>query len=474
MTSSAGIPDDAYLDVSKLLPNGRHLIGGEWITGHNDEQIDVLNPATQEYIASIPRGVEHDINAAVEAAEKAYPAWREMSPTKRGELLYRWAELCAEHELEIGKIECMEVGHAPLPPGLISGMLKYTAGLADKIEGQSLPTNNYDLMALTLRDPFGVCGILIPWNGPSWSFPKRIGSPLAAGNTVVVKPAEDAPLTLLYMVKLAHEAGIPDGVINVVTGYGPEAGEALTRHTSIRKLSFTGSPETGTRVMEAAAQNLVPVHLELGGKSPQVVLKDADLDKAIPAITMSIVANTGQACAAGSRVLVHEDIHDKVVNRLRESFSKVKVGRWFEMGAMGPLINEKQGKRVLSYIEAGKEEGATLAYGGNRLTEEPFDKGWFIEPTLFTDVKPGMRIEQEEIFGPVLSVIKFTDEEEAMRIANGTRYGLVSAVWTKDVHKAVKLSRHMEAGLVSINTIMGMGAIGVPAGGFKHSGFGRI
>lgn len=474
MTGPERTPEDASFDIGKLLPDGQHLIGGKWVGAHGGETIDVLNPATQDRIARVPRGRASDVDDAVKAAEAALPEWKAMNPQRRGQLLMAWADLCQKYENELDLIECLEVGHGSLLPSAIPGMLRYTAGLADKIEGQSLATTNLDQLALTLRDPFGVCGILIPWNGPGWSFPKRIAAPLAAGNTVVVKPAEDAPLTLLYMVKLAHEAGIPDGVINVVTGYGAEAGDALTGHPGIRKLSFTGSTVTGTRVMQRAAENLVPVHLELGGKSPQIVFPDAPLEAAIRAITISIVANTGQACAAGSRVIVHESMHDEVVERLLESFAKVKVGPWYEKGAMGPLINEKQGRRVLEYIETGKKEGAKLIFGGNRLSGPVFDGGWFVEPTLFDDVTEDMTIAQEEIFGPVLAIIKVPSEEEALRIANGTNYGLVSAVWTRDASRAVRIARRLEAGLVSINGFMGMGALGVPAGGFKHSGFGRI
>ena len=474
MTIAQSIPADARIDVATLLPEGRHIINGDWIEAHGGETIAVLNPATQEVIASVPRGGESDIDAAVKAAEAALPEWKAMSPVARAQLLYRWADLCERHEAELDIIECLEVGHGSLRPSLIPGMFRYTAGLADKIEGQSLATTSLDQMALTLRDPFGVCGILIPWNGPGWSFPKRVAAPLAAGNTVVVKPAEDAPLTLLYMIKLAHEAGFPPGVINAVCGYGPEAGDALTGHHGVRKISFTGSGQTGTRVMQRAAEHLAPVHLELGGKSPQVVFPDAPMDAAVRAITLSIVANTGQACAAGSRVIVHEDVHDELVERLRESFAKVKVGPWYEQGAMGPLINEKQGRRVLDFIATGSSEGATLAFGGKRLSGGVYDGGWFVEPTLFTDVTPDMTIAQEEIFGPVLAVIKVGSEEEALSIANGTRYGLVSAVWTSDAGRAVRMARRLEAGLVSINTFMGMGALGVPAGGFKQSGFGRI
>ena len=460
-----------------MTPDGCHLINGELVPARSRATIDVLDPSDGSLIARVARGGAADVDDAVSAAQAALPAWRDTSPAERGELLHRWAELADEHDDVINRLEAAEVGH-PVGPSPIVARLKYLAGKADKVLGLSLPTRSPDLLGLTLREPYGVVGAIIPWNAPGPFTVFNTAPAMAAGNTVILKPGEDAPLTALYLGRLACEAGIPPGVLNIVTGFGAEAGAALPAHPGVRKMAFTGSPATGAAVMAACARNLIPLQLELGGKSPQILFPDADLARALPAVVASITANTGQVCAAGSRLLVPDSLHDAVVEELTRRFAAVRVGPWTAPADMGPLINAKQERRVLDYIATGLAEGAELAYGGRKLEGAPYDKGFFVEPTIFDRVRPEMRIAQEEIFGPVLSVLSYRDgdEDSAVSLANGTRYGLTATVWTRDVGRAVRVARRIEAGQVAVNIVGDggpRGAIGAPFGGYKNSGFGR-
>lgn len=456
-----------------LLVDGAQLIGGEWVPSVTGRTIEVINPANREVLARIPRSDAADVDAAVDAAERAFPAWRDLNATARASLLFRWAQLIEENTAELDQLESQEVGRPHWGPPPMAGQVRFIAGQADKVQGVSLPTYSPETLGFTLREPYGVVGAIIPWNAPGPMFVTEVAAAIAAGNTIVMKPAEDAPLTPLALAKLAIEAGIPAGVINVVTGYGHEAGAALPAHPRIRRMGFTGSPFTGSLIMAACAKNLTPLHLELGGKSPQVVFPDADLDQAIPAMATGITLNTGQICAAGSRVVVLRSIHDEVVERLATQMQKITYGPWHQPVNMGPLINEKQHSRVLGYIEAGQKEGAELVTGGTAPQGGDYGNGFFVEPTLFDNVSPEMTIAQEEIFGPVLSVIAVDDEQEAVRVANGTDYGLVASVWTRDVGVAVRMSRALQAGQVGVNNALGAGVIGGPFGGYKNSGFGR-
>jgi aldehyde dehydrogenase (NAD+) len=455
------------------VKDNAHLIGGEWVPARSGETIDVLNPATGELLKRTPAGSAADIADAVEAAARAFPKWRDMSPTSRANLLRRWGDLCTEHAEDIAILEAIEVGKIYQGPANVGERAIYYAGLADKLTGDTLPSANPNVLGITLREPYGVCGSIVPWNGPSGLLMSDTAPAIAAGNTIVVKPAEDAPLACLYVARLAQEAGIPDGVVNVVTGYGEEAGAALPLHPLVRHMSFTGSPETGSLVMASCAQRLIPLHLELGGKSPQVVLRDADLKAAVPQIVQNFTRLTGQVCVAGTRVVVDRAVRPQLVEAIAAEMENVRVGHWYEDVDMGPLINKQQENRVLGYVDVAQQEGVEIVVGGNKVGGSHFEKGFFVEPTLFNNVKPDMRVAQEEIFGPVASVIEFTDIDEAVTIANGTRYGLGASVWTRDIQRAIQLAKSIESGQVYINQYGSAGVIGAPFGGYKNSGFGR-
>ncbi|WP_285599650.1 aldehyde dehydrogenase family protein [Kineosporia sp. NBRC 101731] len=448
------------------VPQARHLIDGGWVPARHRGTLDVVDPATHKAFHVIANGGASDVDAAVAAARTAAPGWAAMNPSDRGALLGRWAALIGDHVEELAALEARDVGK-PLSGGrmniwIAQGIIAYFAGAADKLTGVTLPTRDPDYLGLTLREPFGVCAVLIPWNVPAVLTAANVAPALAAGNTVVLKPSEVAPLVTLALADLAVRAGLPAGVLNLVTGEGATAGVALTGHPDIDHISFVGSTGTGRAVMAGAATHLVPVKLELGGKSPNVLFADADLDVALPAIVASITENAGQNCYAGSRLVVESSIHDEVVERLEELMAAVRLGTWEEDLDMGPLVSQAQHDRVAGFLQ---DPQARLVTGGRT------GDGWFIEPTVFDQVTPDLRLAREEIFGPVLAVQTFTGFDQAVQYANATDFGLLACLWTGDISKALRLARRTRAGQVAVNQFHDAGVIGFPFNMQRDSGF---
>ncbi|MFP5019316.1 phenylacetaldehyde dehydrogenase StyD [Pseudonocardia phyllosphaerae] len=452
------------------------FIGGEWRSGSAGTVTD-LNPATEEVLAEVQAASAADVDAAVAAARAQLDGeWGALPGVERAKILHRVADLLERDADELARLEALDVGKPVGQPAMLDvpnaiATFRHFAGWADKITGQTIPTAGYfgrPTHSYTVREPVGVIGAITPWNTPLMIAAWKVAPALAAGNTVVVKPAEDAPLSTLHLARLLQEAGLPDGVVNVVPGRGDVAGTALTTHPGVDKISFTGSPEVGRAIQIAAADAFKRVTLELGGKSPQIVLADADVDAAVNGTAMGLFFNQGEVCAAGTRVLVHRSHYDRVVSGLAAAAEAQVVGDPFDAATtMGALVNAEQRDRVLSYVEAGRAEGATVVAGGGR----PDGAGFFVEPTIVTGDN-GMRIAQEEIFGPVGTVIPFDDPAEAVRIANDTRYGLAATIWTRDVGAAHTLAAQVRAGAVWVN---GWAAIdpALPWGGMKSSGIGR-
>lgn len=438
-----------------------------------------INPATGEIIAQVASGGIPDINAAVAAARRAFDEgpWSRISGSERSRILLRFADLVERDADVLAGLEALDVGKpvrdaraAEIENAIAT--LRYFAGWADKIEGRTIPTPGYlgrPTLSYTVREPIGVIGAIVPWNGPTMISTWKIAPALAAGCTIVLKPAEDAPLPAIHLVQLGQEAGLPEGVLNVVNGTGSVIGDALVRHPDVDKISFTGSPEVGRAIQIAAADTFKPVTLELGGKSPQIILADADIAAATAGAAAGLFFNAGEVCAAGSRILVQRGIRDEFVAGLVTAAQSVRLGDPFDPETtMGSLISSKQRDRVLSYIDIGRSEGAEVAFGGST----PTTPGFFVEPTIFTNASNSMRIAQEEIFGPVGTVIEFDTPEEAIAIANATVYGLAANVWTSDVTAAHTLARQVKSGSVGIN---GWSPIGpqLPWGGIKTSGIGQ-
>jgi acyl-CoA reductase-like NAD-dependent aldehyde dehydrogenase len=462
------------------VPPAKLFINGRWEESACARGIDVCNPATGEHLTTVPDCDAADVDRAVAVARASFEkkTWRGMDPSKRERILWNIGELLAKHRDELAAVITSENGKtlresagADVNPA--ADCFRYYAGWVRKIYGETIPVDG-PFFNYTLREPVGVVGAIVPWNFPLNIAAWKVAPALACGCSVVLKPSEWTPLNALKLGEIAMEAGLPEGVLNVVTGYGPTAGEALALHEDVDKISFTGSIRTARKLLQSsAASNLKRVSLELGGKSPNIVFPDADFDSAMKAAFWGIFGGKGEVCSAASRLLVHESVYDRFVDELGTRARKLRVGDPTDPATqMGSQISGKQMEKILDYIEAGKQEGAKLVAGGERDTEGKKANGFFVKPTVFAEVKPEMRIAREEIFGPVVSAMRFHDAEEAVQVANGTVYGLAAAVWTKDVRLAHRMAAEIKAGSVWVNSYNTLDSAS-PFGGYKQSGFGR-
>jgi aldehyde dehydrogenase (NAD+) len=449
------------------------LINGEFVPPSGGDYSTNLDPSNENPIAHVAQGTSADVDRAVQAARAALKPWNAIRAAERGRILMKLADLLRENQEELAALESLDAGkpisgvqRQDVPAAIDT--LAYYAGWCDKINGQVVPARP-DALTYTVREPIGVVAAIVPWNFPLMIGMWKIAPALACGCTMVVKPAEITPLSALRVAELALEAGVPPGVLNIVTGKGRVVGDAIVAHPGIDKVTFTGSPSVGRGILQGAAGNFKRVTLELGGKSANVIFADANIDNAVRAAASGIFFNTGQVCSAGSRILAHRDVYDEVVERLAARAQGIKVGDPAESATtMGPLVSAAQMKTVLDYVDIGRNEGASIVAGGARIGQ----KGFFVEPTVFANVEHEMRISQEEIFGPVASVVRFDDEEDAVRIANGTAYSLAAGVWSADIGRVHRVAHALRAGTVWINTY-GYTDVRLPWGGSGDSGFGR-
>jgi phenylacetaldehyde dehydrogenase len=477
MATAVVQPDSSVTGfVSKT---GKLLINGKWVDAASGKTFATYNPATGEVLANVAAGDKEDIDRAVKAARAAFETgpWSKISPSERGRLLWKLADLLEKHTEEFAQLESLDNGKplkvaraADVP--LAVDHFRYYAGWATKIEGNTISlglAKQGKFHAYTVREPVGVVGQIIPWNFPLLMAAWKLAPALCVGCTVILKPAEQTPLTALRLGELIMEAGFPEGVVNIIPGFGETAGAALSAHPDVDKIAFTGSTEVGKLIIHAAAGNLKKVSLELGGKSPNIILDDADVDAAIPGAASAIFFNQGQTCCAGSRLFIDKKIFDKVVDGVAQNASKIRIGQGFDPEVdMGPLVSEEQFNKVCGYLESGKQEGAKAVTGGSRAG----NRGYFVQPTVLINTTDTMKVVQEEIFGPVLTAIPFSDINEIAAKANNTEYGLAAGIWTRDIKKAHALASKLRAGTVWINCYNVFDAA-LPFGGYKQSGWGR-
>ncbi len=469
ITSVTAIP--AFIkDSPKKL-----LIGGKWVSAKSGKTFESINPATEAVICQVAEGDKADVDEAVKAARKAYETgkWSAMGPHERGRLLLKIADLIEKYADELALLESLDNGKPVVQAKNIdvrgaAAQFRYFAGWPTKIYGETNPSDP-SIFSYTLREPMGVCGLIVPWNFPLLMAVQKTAPALACGNTMILKPAEQTPLTALRFGEILLEAGVPEGVVNVITGFGPGAGSSIAEHPDIDKVSFTGSTEVGKLILQASAGNLKRVSLELGGKSPNIVLPDADMDAAVNTAVNGVFFNSGQVCVAGTRIFVQRDQYEGFVERLTQASRKMTIGDPLSPDTrLGPLVSKEQFDRVNNYLEIGKKEGARVTIGGEKVS----GKGYFVKPTVFADVDNKMKIAREEIFGPVAAAIPFKDENDAILQGNDTTYGLAAAVWTRDVSRAHRVARALKAGTVWVNNY-GSSDVAMPFGGYKQSGFGR-